>query len=86
MVDLDQQALQSRGLAPEDVSQVLQRQNVILPAGGVAWARAKASIVESELAIRLKFENGAVSTEKNFAPAAWLASLMSASVIASPWQ
>ena len=30
-------------------------------------ARAKASIVESELAIRVKFENGAVSTEKNFA-------------------
>ena len=35
MVDLDQQALQSRGLTPEDVSQVLQRQNVILPAGDV---------------------------------------------------
>jgi hypothetical protein len=33
-------------------------------------ARAKASIVESELAIRVKFENGAVSTEKNFAPSA----------------
>ena len=26
--------------------------------------------MESELAIRVKFENGAVSTEKNFAPAA----------------
>jgi hypothetical protein len=49
-------------------------------------AQAKASIVESELAIRVKFENGAVSTEKNFAPAAWLARQMSASVIASPWQ
>jgi multidrug efflux pump subunit AcrB len=35
MVDLDQQALQSRGLTPEDVSQALQRQNVILPAGDV---------------------------------------------------
>jgi hypothetical protein len=46
-------------------------------------ARAKASIVESELAIRVKFKNGAVSTEKNFAPAAWLARQMSASVIAS---
>jgi hypothetical protein len=33
-----------------------------------------------------KFKNGAVSTEKNFAPAAWLARQMSASVIASPWQ
>ena len=49
-------------------------------------ARAKASIIESELAIRVKFENGAVSTEKYFAPAAWLARQMSASVIASPWQ
>src|SRR5271170_421595 len=49
-------------------------------------ARAKASIAESELAIRVKFENGAVSTEKNFAPAAWLARQTSASVIASPWQ
>ena len=39
-------------------------------------ARAKASIVESELAIRVKFKNGAVSTEKNFAPAAWLARQM----------
>ena len=46
----------------------------------------EASIVESELAIRVKFENGAVSTEKNFAPSAWLAWQMSASVIASPWQ
>jgi hypothetical protein len=46
----------------------------------------EASIVESELAIRVKFENGAVSTEKNFAPAAWLARQTSASVIASPWQ
>jgi hypothetical protein len=43
-------------------------------------ARAKASIVESELAIRMKFQNGAVSTEKYFAPAAWLARQMSASV------
>ncbi len=35
MVDLDQQALQSRGLSPSDVSGALQRQNVILPAGDV---------------------------------------------------
>src|SRR5579883_2534348 len=35
MVDLDQQALQSRGLSPSDVSEALQRQNVILPAGDV---------------------------------------------------
>ena len=32
--------------------------------------RAKASIAESELAIRVKFKNGAVSSEKYFAPAA----------------
>src|SRR5579883_1757401 len=35
MVDLDQQALQSRGLSPSDVSGALQRQNVIPPAGDV---------------------------------------------------
>lgn len=35
MADLDQQSLQSRGLSPSDVSQALQRQNVILPAGSV---------------------------------------------------
>jgi multidrug efflux pump subunit AcrB len=35
MVDLDQQALQSRGLSPSDVAQALQRQNVILPSGDV---------------------------------------------------
>jgi multidrug efflux pump subunit AcrB len=35
MADMDQQALQSRGLSPADVSQALQRQNVILPSGDV---------------------------------------------------
>ncbi len=35
MVDLDQQALQSRGMSPSDVSMALQHQNVILPAGDV---------------------------------------------------
>jgi multidrug efflux pump subunit AcrB len=35
MADLDQQALQSRGLSPADVSQALERQNVILPSGDV---------------------------------------------------
>jgi multidrug efflux pump subunit AcrB len=35
MVDLDQQALQARGLSPADVSGVLQQQNVILPSGDV---------------------------------------------------
>jgi len=35
MADLDQQALQARGLSPSDVSQTLQHQNVILPAGDV---------------------------------------------------
>jgi multidrug efflux pump subunit AcrB len=33
MADLDQQALQARGLTPADVSNALQAQNVILPAG-----------------------------------------------------
>src|SRR6202167_4173900 len=35
MVDLDQRALAARGLSPADVSDALQRQNVILPAGDV---------------------------------------------------
>jgi multidrug efflux pump subunit AcrB len=35
MADLDQQALQSRGLTAADVSNALQTQNVILPAGDV---------------------------------------------------
>ncbi len=35
MVDLNQQALQARGLSPTDVSEALQRQNVILPSGDV---------------------------------------------------
>src|ERR1700733_10930442 len=35
MADLDSQALQARGLSAADVSAALQRQNVILPAGGV---------------------------------------------------
>src|SRR5690348_8177429 len=35
MVDLDQGALQSRGLSPSDVALALQRQNVILPSGDV---------------------------------------------------
>lgn len=35
MADLDPQALQARGLSPADVSNALQHQNVILPAGDV---------------------------------------------------
>ena len=35
MADIDQQALQSRGLSPSDVSGALLSQNVILPAGDV---------------------------------------------------
>src|SRR5271154_5079076 len=35
MVDLNQQALQSRGLSPADISDVITRQNVILPSGDV---------------------------------------------------
>src|SRR5579863_5783723 len=35
MADLDPQALEARGLSPSDVSEALQRQNVILPAGDV---------------------------------------------------
>src|ERR1700740_1630676 len=32
MADLDQEAMEARGLSPSDVSRALQRQNVILPA------------------------------------------------------
>jgi multidrug efflux pump subunit AcrB len=35
MADLDAQALSARGLSPSDVSNALQRQNVILPSGDV---------------------------------------------------
>src|SRR6202166_778468 len=35
MADLDQRALEARGLSPADVSDALQRQNVILPSGDV---------------------------------------------------
>src|SRR5579883_3172582 len=35
MVDLDPQALEARGLTPTDVSDALQKQNVILPSGDV---------------------------------------------------
>jgi multidrug efflux pump subunit AcrB len=35
MVDLNQQALHARGLSPADVSEALQKQNVILPSGDV---------------------------------------------------
>src|SRR6202050_3008743 len=35
MADLDPQALSARGLTPEDVSDALQKQNVILPSGDV---------------------------------------------------
>src|ERR1700691_113201 len=35
MADIDQQALQARGLSPSDVSDALLNQNVILPAGDV---------------------------------------------------
>ena len=39
MVDLDREALQSRGLSPEEVSDAIQRQNVILPAGDIKVGR-----------------------------------------------
>lgn len=35
MVDLDQKALEARGLSPADVARAVQEQNVILPAGDV---------------------------------------------------
>ena len=35
MVELNQQALQSRGLSPSDISAAIQRQNLIMPSGDV---------------------------------------------------
>jgi multidrug efflux pump subunit AcrB len=35
MADLDQEALQSRGLTPADIAEALSRQNVIMPSGDV---------------------------------------------------
>jgi multidrug efflux pump subunit AcrB len=35
MADLDQEALQSRGLTPGDIAEALSRQNVIMPSGDV---------------------------------------------------
>ncbi|MHB8481527.1 MAG: efflux RND transporter permease subunit, partial [Nitrospiria bacterium] len=45
MADIDQQALKSRGLSPSDVSQALQHQNVILPAGDVKMGRKDYTLV-----------------------------------------
>lgn len=39
MVDLNQLALQARGLSPSDISEALQRENVILPSGDVKLGR-----------------------------------------------
>jgi multidrug efflux pump subunit AcrB len=39
MVDLNLRALQARGLSPEDISNALQRENVILPSGDVKLGR-----------------------------------------------
>ena len=45
MVDLDEDALQSRGLSPVDVSTVLQHQNVILPSGDVKLGNKDYTVV-----------------------------------------
>jgi multidrug efflux pump subunit AcrB len=45
MVDLDQEALQSRGLTPGDVAENLLRQNVIMPSGDVKIGSKDYSVV-----------------------------------------
>src|SRR3984885_13988588 len=45
MVDLNPQAMQARGMSPADVSDALQRQNVILPSGDVKLG-SKAYLVQ----------------------------------------
>ncbi len=66
MADLDQQALQARGLSPTDVSQALQHQNVILPAGDVRLGSKdytlsmnnSPSVIEALNAFPIKTVNG----------------------------
>jgi multidrug efflux pump subunit AcrB len=45
MVDVDPQALQARGLTPSDVSEALQKQNVVLPAGDVKMGNKDYSLL-----------------------------------------
>jgi multidrug efflux pump subunit AcrB len=59
MVDLDQQALQSRGLSPSDISDALQRQNVILPSGDV-------KIGSKDYAVAMNNSADAIQSINNF--------------------
>jgi multidrug efflux pump subunit AcrB len=59
MVDLDQQALQSRGLSSSDISDALQRQNVILPSGDV-------KIGSKDYAVAMNNSADAIQSINNF--------------------
>ncbi len=59
MVDLDQQALQARGLSPTDVANALAQQNVILPAGDV-------KIGSKDYVLTMNNSPDAITTLNNF--------------------
>jgi multidrug efflux pump subunit AcrB len=59
MVDLDQQALASRGLSPSDVASAISQQNVILPSGDV-------KIGTKDYALAMNNSPDAISTVSDF--------------------
>jgi multidrug efflux pump subunit AcrB len=59
MADLDQQALAARGLSPADVSEALNRQNIILPAGDV-------KIGDRDYAVAMNNSPDAIAKLNNF--------------------
>ncbi len=59
MVELDQQKLQSRGLSPTDVSNAIQRQNLIMPSGDV-------KIGNKDYAVTLNNSPDVISTINDF--------------------
>ncbi len=68
MADLDQAALDTRGLSPADVSQALQQQNVILPSGDVKIGRKdyllavsnSPDVIEAINTFPIKTDNGKI--------------------------
>src|ERR1700730_10700953 len=59
MVDLDQEALQSRGLTPADVTEALSHQNVIMPSGDV-------KIGSKDYAVAMNNSPDAIATINSF--------------------
>jgi multidrug efflux pump subunit AcrB len=59
MVDLNQEALQARGLSPAEVSAAIQRQNVILPSGDV-------KLGDSDYAVTMNNTPNIIQSVNNF--------------------